>query len=63
MSGRTPRAPNLDITLFSTSSAGERGTYADIEQITHRDAPVTNLTGQLGGGDIELQPRGQEISD
>ena len=54
-----PRAPNLDSTLFSALSVGESSTYADIEQVTHRDAPVTNLTGQLGGGDIELQPRGK----
>jgi hypothetical protein len=55
----------LDTKLFLVppSTGLRRGTYVTSVHILGRDAPNTERTENLAGGDMELQLRGAHIGD
>jgi len=57
------RSMNLDTSLFATASRGEWSTYTEFEEMFNRHGPETQLSEDLDGSKMELQPRGKHIGD
>ena len=57
------RNMNPDTSLFAIVSGVETSTYTEFEEMFNRRGPETQLSEDLDGSKMELQPRGKHIGD